>query len=97
VEATPLDYRREAATSTPEGRAGTTDCAALNGASDAETRYNDAWYEEVARHLDAGGFCLCVKCLGSYCFGTKASADRLVSAMCRRKGIHPMKIAHTGV
>lgn len=97
MEATSLDRRREAAEVSPEGREGARDLAAFDGASDAETRYNDAWYDEVARHLDAGGFCICVKCLGTYCFGTKASADRLVSAMCRRKGIHPLQIAHTGV
>lgn len=94
MEATSLDYRREAAGASPGGRAEVTDRASINGASDAETRHDEPWYEEVARHLDAQDFCLCLHCLGLYCFGTTASADSLASAVTRRKGIHPMKIAH---
>lgn len=97
MEASSLNHPREAGQLSPDSSVGVEANGAINGASDAETRYDDAWYEEVARHLDSGGFCLCVKCLGSYCFGTKASADRLVSAMTRRKGIAPLKIPHTGV
>lgn len=97
MEASPLNRPAEGGERTQGDRVGATANAVAYGASDAEHRYNDAWYAEVARHLDSGGYCLCVHCIGTYCFGTKASAVCLASAICTRKGIHPMKIAHTGV
>lgn len=89
-----LDYPREAGQLAQGSSVDVTVNGAANGASDAELRYDSTFYAEVARHLHAQGFCLCSHCLGRYCFGTKASADALSSAVCTRMGVHPMKIAH---
>lgn len=91
---TPLDHPAEGGQLAQDSSVGVKANGAVNGASDAETPYDATFYAEVARHLETQGFCLCTHCLGRYCFGTKASADSLVSAVAVRLGLHPMKLAH---